>query len=191
MLCVMLILALRPNRQRQIRAESAVCVWLDRCARPFESLCSMSLASSTDTSSALALTYVPPPMKCPMGMQWIIGWQVAKRQPTTETESWHEQIPFCAVLRRFFPSHTWRTIFASRFRDIITTVAPCIYAVLVILAVEVILILRFISMDYITLSHFLLNLTLILWRFKTQRQSCLGKGCPVPETETKQTFHRF
>lgn len=102
MLCVMLILALRPNRQRKIRAESAVCGWLDRCAGPFESLCSMSLASSSDTSSALALTYVPPPMKCPMGRQWIIGWQVAKSHPTTETESWHKQIPFCAVLRWFF-----------------------------------------------------------------------------------------
>lgn len=102
MLRVMLVPALSVNRERKTGAESAVCVWLDRCARPFESLCSMSLASSTDTSSTLALTYVPPPMKCPMGMQWIIGWQVAKRQQTTETESWHKHIPFCAVLRQFF-----------------------------------------------------------------------------------------
>lgn len=102
MLRVMLILALRPNRQRKIRAESAGWGWLDRCARPFESPCSMSLASSTGTSSTLALTYVPPPTKCLMGMQWIIGWQLAKRQPATETESWHEQTPLCAALRRFF-----------------------------------------------------------------------------------------
>lgn len=65
------------------------------------------------------------------------------------------------------------------------TVASCIYEMLVILAVEVILIFRFISMHYIMLSHFLLNLTLMLWHFKTQRQSCLGKGCPIPETQTK------
>lgn len=90
-----------------------------------------------------------------------------------------------------FPSHTWRTIFASQFRKIISTVASCIYEILVILAVEVILIFRFISMDYIMLSHFLLNLTLILWHCKTQSQSCLGKRCPVPETQTKQTVHRF
>jgi len=50
----------------------------------------------------------------------------------------------------------------------------------VISAVEVILISRFLSMDYIMLPHLLLNLTLILWQFKTQRRSCLDKGCPVP-----------
>lgn len=182
MLRVVSVLALRANRQRQIRAEPAVCGWLDRCAGPFESPCSMSLAQGT----APALTYVPPPMKCPMGMPWIIGWQLAKGQPATETESWHEQIPFCAALRQFFSfTLLGEQYFPPGSVISVFTVASCIYEMLVILTVEVILIFRFISMDYIMLSHFLLNLTLMLWHFKTQRQSCLGKGCPIPETQTK------
>lgn len=108
---------------------------------------------------------------------------------------WNRKLAWANALvcspETIFPSHTWRTMFASQFRNTIITVASCIYEMLVVLAVEVILIFRFISMDYIMLSHFLLNLTWMLWHFKTQRQSCSGKGCPAPETQTKQTFHRF
>lgn len=123
----------------------------------------------------------PSPDEMPHGQAmnyWMAGCQKTSNH-------WNRKLAQANTLlcspEMIFPSHTWRTIFASQFRKIIST--SCIYEILVILAVEVILIFRFICMDYIMLSHFLLNLTLILWHFKTQRQSCLGKGCPVPETD--------
>lgn len=142
----------------------------------------MSLASSTDTSSTLALTYVPPPRKCPMDIQWIIRWHVSNL--------WNRKLAQANTLlcspEIIFPLHTWRII-CSQFRNIITAVASCIYDMFVISAVEVIPISRFISMDYMLLQ-LLLNPSLILWQFNSQRRSRLGKGCPVPQTQTKHKF---